>query len=235
MKKTSFKVLCALIALALALMCFASCGKDENSGDNGLTINVTDAQTVYNPQSSSGESEMSKIPEGAHPQVLFTMENGGTFTIELYPEYAPQTCENFLNLVNSGFYSGKTFHRVIKDFMAQGGMPDESEFGSVKNIYGEFRANGFEQNTLKHTRGVVSMARATSPNSASTQFFICYSDAGCAHLDGYYAAFGKVIDGMETVDAFLDVERTMDANGSLSAPVTPIVIASAKQIENAND
>ena len=151
------------------------------------------------------------------------MENGETFTMELYPEYAPRSVDNFVSLVKEGFYDGLTFHRVIDNFMAQGGM---SQTADVPSIYGEFASNGFSQNTLKHTRGVVSMARTDFPDSASSQFFICYND--CPWLDGNYAAFGKVTEGMETVDAFLEIERTGREN---SEPVTPIVIESAKLVE----
>lgn len=163
--------------------------------------------------------------------VKFTMENGGEFIIELYPEYAPETCENFINLVSEGFYDGLTFHRVIDDFMAQGGDPEGTGLGgSDKKIKGEFINNGFKQNTLSHTRGIVSMARSKDKNSASSQFFICYVDA--TYLDGDYAAFGKVIEGMDTVDAFLDVERGLDADGYYSVPLTPIVIEKAEVISD---
>ena len=141
------------------------------------------------------------------------MENGGSFVIELMPEYAPKTAENFKNLVEEGFYNGLIFHRVIDGFMAQGGDPTGTGMGGSKeNIYGEFAGNGFPQNTLSHQRGVISMARSANPNSASSQFFICYDDA--SFLDGQYAAFGKVIEGMETVDAFLDVKRVGPEGGT---------------------
>lgn len=161
-------------------------------------------------------------------KIKFTMENGGEFTVELCPEQAPITCENFLKLVKSGFYNGLTFHRVIDGFMAQGGDPEGTGCGgSDENIKGEFRMNGVN-NTLSHTRGVISMARSQNPNSASSQFFICYGD--CTFLDGQYAAFGKVTDGMETVDDFLKIERRMSFGGERSTPVTPIVIKTAEVI-----
>ncbi|MCQ2471964.1 MAG: peptidylprolyl isomerase [Clostridia bacterium] len=160
-----------------------------------------------------------------HPQVRVTMENGDNFVIELYPEYAPETCANFLNLVNEGFYDGLTFHRIVDGFMAQGGSADGRGIkGSDRKIKGEFAENGFDQNTLSHERGVISMAR-TSDNydSASSQFFICYDDA--KFLDGSYAAFGKVVEGMEVVDAFTEVERTYNKiDAEPSVPVKPIVI-----------
>lgn len=154
--------------------------------------------------------------------IKVTMENGESFVIELCPEQAPITCENFLRLVKSGFYNGLTFHRVIDGFMAQGGDPEGTGCGgSDENIKGEFRMNGVN-NTLSHTRGVISMARSQNPNSASSQFFICYGD--CTFLDGQYAAFGKVIEGMQTVDNFLKIDRRMSFGGERSTPVEPIVM-----------
>ena len=131
------------------------------------------------------------------------MENGGKIELELCPEAAPKTVENFLKLVGEGFYDGLIFHRVIPGFMIQGGDPQGTGMGGAKeNIVGEFRANGHD-NPLKHTRGVISMARAFNPNSASSQFFIMHADA--PHLDGQYAAFGKVVSGMETVDEIASI------------------------------
>ncbi len=163
-------------------------------------------------------------------KVLFTMENGDTFTVELYPKYAPETVKNFKELVDDGFYDGLTFHRVVEGFMAQGGSPNGDGTGdSGKTIKGEFAQNGFSQNTLSHQRGVISMARTNEPDSASSGFFICYDDA--SFLDGQYAAFGKVIEGMETIDKFLEVERTQNELGEIATPVTPIRIKSAKIIQ----
>ena len=132
------------------------------------------------------------------------MENGDKATVELYPEYAPETVDNFIKLVKEGFYDGLTFHRVISGFMVQGGDPEGTGMGgSNETVRGEFAANGYPQNTLKHERGVISMARAMNPNSASSQFFIMHKD--CPHLDGQYAAFGKVIEGIEAVDTIANV------------------------------
>ena len=136
--------------------------------------------------------------------IRITMENGKTMTAELYPEIAPQTVENFIDLINEHFFDGLIFHRVIKGFMIQGGDPSGTGMGgSKKTIKGEFESNGF-RNDLKHTRGVLSMARTMNPDSASSQFFIMHQDA--PHLDGQYAAFGKVIDGIETVDEIAGVK-----------------------------
>ena len=130
--------------------------------------------------------------------VTIQMENGKEIKIELYPQIAPITVENFISLVKDGFYDVLTFHRVIPGFMIQGGCPDGTGMGGPGHtIKGEFLSNGVE-NTLRHTRGVLSMARANNPDSAGSQFFIMHADA--PHLDGQYAAFGKVVEGMEAVD-----------------------------------
>lgn len=130
--------------------------------------------------------------------VVIEMENGKKIKIELYPDIAPITCENFEKLVKSGFYDGLTFHRVIPGFMIQGGCPKGNGTGGPGwNIKGEFSSNGVK-NDLRHTRGVISMARSMMPDSAGSQFFIMHEDA--PHLDGQYAAFGKVIEGIEVVD-----------------------------------
>ena len=135
-----------------------------------------------------------------NPIVKFEMEKGGTITAELYPEIAPNTVANFVNLVESGFYDGLIFHRVIPGFMIQGGDPQGTGMGGPGyRIKGEFKHNGFSQNNLKHDRGVLSMARSMMPDTAGSQFFIMHDKA--PHLDGEYAAFGKVIEGMEVVDA----------------------------------
>lgn len=150
--------------------------------------------------------------------------NDKQFVITLYPEYAPITCENFENLVKDGFYDGIVFHRVIEGFMAQGGDPTGTGMGgSDKNIKGEFKENGVD-NQLSHTRGVVSMARSNDPDSASSQFFICYTDDSIPYLDGKYAAFGKVTEGMEVVDNFIKVGLDMSSMGELSVPKSPIVM-----------
>ena len=135
--------------------------------------------------------------------VVIEMENGGIIEIELNSEAAPKTVKNFEKLVGEGFYDGLIVHRVIPGFMIQGGDPQGTGMGGAdEKIVGEFRANGFN-NPLKHTRGVISMARAYNPNSASSQFFIMHADA--PHLDGQYAAFGKVVSGMEVVDEIASI------------------------------
>ena len=139
----------------------------------------------------------------SNPIVTFEMENGGIMKAELYPDVAPNTVNNFISLVSKGFYDGLIFHRVIPGFMIQGGDPNGNGMGGPNySIYGEFKSNGFN-NTLLHTRGVLSMARSMMPNSAGSQFFVMHEDA--PHLDGQYAAFGKVIEGIEVVDQICDV------------------------------
>ena len=149
--------------------------------------------------------------------VVITMDNGKKMEIELYPEIAPETCANFEKLVKDGFYNGLTFHRVIKGFMIQGGCPKGNGMGGPGwTIKGEFAANG-HKNDLKHTKGVLSMARTMDPNSAGSQFFIMHEAA--PHLDGQYAAFGKVVSGLDVVDEIANV-RT----GWADKPSQPVVM-----------
>ena len=152
-----------------------------------------------------------------------------TIVITLYPEVAPITCENFENLVNEGFYNGVGFHRVIDDFVAQGGDPTGTGMGgSATRIKGEFEANGVK-NDLSHQRGIVSMARSQDMDSASSQFFICYTDCS-GDLDGKYAAFGEVTYGMEVVDNFLKVERVISGGKKPSDPTSPITMEKVAMI-----
>lgn len=139
-----------------------------------------------------------------NPIVNILMESGKTIKVELYPEIAPNTVNNFISLVNKGFYNNLIFHRVIEGFMIQGGCPKGIGIGDAGyKIKGEFSSNGFVNN-LKHERGVISMARAANPDSASSQFFIMHKDSN--HLDGQYASFGKVIEGIEEVDRIAKVK-----------------------------
>ncbi|MGN1408802.1 MAG: peptidylprolyl isomerase [Eubacteriales bacterium] len=157
--------------------------------------------------------------------VQIEMENGGIIKLELYPEAAPITVENFVNLAKDGFYDGLIFHRVIKDFMIQGGDPEGTGMGgSDTKIKGEFSQNGWN-NPISHKRGVISMARSRSMDSASSQFFICHADS--TYLDGQYAAFGKVTEGMDVVDEIASVET--DKN---DRPVEDVVIKSITVIED---
>ena len=175
-----------------------------------------------NKKSSSSKAEASSVE----------VDESKSFTVALYPEYAPSTCENFENLVKSGFYDGLTFHRVVKGFMAQGGgFTEKGAYKQASNINGEFSANGFTKNTLNHKRGTVSMARATNMNSASSEFFIVYNDKH-SYLDGQYAGFGQVTKGMEVIDDFLTVGLSYDARGEKSVPNKTILILKAEMIED---
>ncbi|HIX06526.1 MAG TPA: peptidylprolyl isomerase [Candidatus Fournierella pullicola] len=156
--------------------------------------------------------------------VRITMQDGGVIDLELDAQAAPITVENFLKLVGEGFYDGLTFHRVIPGFMIQGGCPEGTGMGGPGwHIKGEFARNGVP-NPIKHTRGVISMARAMDPNSAGSQFFIMHEDA--PHLDGGYAAFGHVVAGMDVVDRIADVAT--DYNDK---PLTPVVMESVRVVE----
>lgn len=153
----------------------------------------------------------------ANPIVRITMDSGKVIRLELYPETAPITVENFLDLVKKGFYNGLTFHRIISGFMIQGGDPDGNGMGGPgHSIKGEFKSNGVD-NPLKHEKGVISMARSMDPNSAGSQFFIMHEAA--PHLDGQYAAFGKVIEGLDVVDEIASVET-----GFQDAPVDKVIM-----------
>ncbi len=143
-----------------------------------------------------------------NPEVTMIMDDEREMKIELYPEKAPNTVNNFIYLIKKGYYDDLIFHRVINGFMIQGGCPDGTGIGDPGYcIKGEFSTNGFENN-LKHKRGVISMARTQDPDSAGSQFFIMHQDS--SHLDGKYAAFGKVIEGMDTVDMIADVDTDMN-------------------------
>ena len=154
-----------------------------------------------------------------NPIVTITMKNGDVIKAELYPDIAPQSVYNFISLIGKGFYNGLIFHRVIKGFMIQGGCPEGTGMGGPGySIRGEFNSNGFENN-LKHTEGVLSMARSMFPDSAGSQFFIMHKNS--PHLDGDYAAFGKVIEGMENVNKI--AETATDYN---DRPIEEQMIAS---------
>lgn len=152
------------------------------------------------------ERERKEENNMANPVVTFEMEDGSIMKAELYPEIAPNTVNNFIALVQDGYYDGLIFHRVIRGFMIQGGCPKGTGTGGPGySIAGEFSANGF-QNDLKHTEGVLSMARTMAPNSAGSQFFIMHKDS--PHLDGQYAAFGKIIEGMDVVNQIAETPTT---------------------------
>ena len=164
--------------------------------------------------------------------VQFTMADGATFVVELYPDKAPETVANFKSLVSEGFYDGLTFHRIYAGFMIQGGCPKGNGSGnSGKFITGEFAANpNFDgDNDISHKRGVISMARSTPYDSASSQFFIMHADN--SGLDGLYAAFGRVVRGMDVIDTLATVETTYNYRGEKSVPLNPPVIQRVELID----
>ena len=164
-----------------------------------------------------------------NPIIKINVRNYGTMTAELYPEMAPLTVANFIKLAEENFFEGLIFHRVIRGFMIQGGgFNAEMEQKETDAIRGEFRANGFAQNTLKHTRGVLSMARTSMPNSASSQFFVMHMDA--PHLDGQYAGFGKVTDGLDVLDAIANTETGNYGWYMQDVPVDAIIIDSIEVV-----
>ncbi|THG89727.1 peptidyl-prolyl cis-trans isomerase [Alkalihalobacillus alcalophilus ATCC 27647 = CGMCC 1.3604] len=190
------------LAACMLMMFVTACGQAENNHEGEQVT-------------GDGNEEVSTVvPEGQQPIVTMEMENGGEVVIELYPDVAPKTVDNFVSLVQDGFYDGLTFHRIIPGFMIQGGDPDGNGTGGPGHtVEGEFESNGFE-NDLKHDPGVISMARSQHPDSAGSQFFIMVETS--PHLDGDYAGFGKVTDGMDVVNEIVAVEtdsRDMPVQG----------------------
>ena len=165
-----------------------------------------------------------------NPVIKITVRDFGTMTAELYPEKAPKTVANFVRLAEENFFEGLIFHRVIKGFMIQGGgYTEDMQDRETDAIRGEFKANGFMQNDLKHTRGVLSMARTSDPDSASSQFFVMHKDA--PHLDAQYAGFGKVIEGLEVVDAIASVKTGRLGYYMADVPRESVVIESIRVVE----
>ncbi len=174
---------------------------------------------------SCAKKEEEKVEDNnklvSNTSVVIDVKDYGSIEVELYDNLAPITVKNFVELVNDGFYDGLTFHRIMEGFMIQGGDPNgDGTGGSSKTIKGEFKANGVE-NDLEHTRGVISMARANDYNSASSQFFIVQEDS--PHLDGQYAAFGKVVNGMDIVDKIAEQAVPTDNNGTIPKDAQPII------------
>ncbi|AGX45033.1 peptidylprolyl isomerase [Clostridium saccharobutylicum] len=194
------------VVVIMSSLVLVGCG-NKNTQSQGDSTSVTD------------ESSDSKTGNENLPVVTITVENYGVIQAELYPEIAPNTVNNFINLVKKGFYDNLTFHRIIKGFMIQGGDPKgDGTGGPGYSIEGEFTSNGFA-NSLKHTKGVLSMARTQDPNSAGSQFFIMTGDA--PNLDGQYAAFGKVTSGLDVLEKIQSVKTK-----SNDAPIDKVVIKS---------
>lgn len=199
-----------LITILMSSLVLIGCGNVKSSNNKEI-----DSTSQTSEKSETNTSEESKNL----PVATITVDGYGIIEAELYPEIAPNTVNNFIYLANKGFYNNLKFHRVIKDFMIQGGDPKGNGTGGPGySIEGEFTSNGFA-NSLKHTKGVLSMARAQDPDSAGSQFFIMSGDA--PNLDGEYAAFGKVISGLDVVDKIQNVETN-----SADAPKKDVVITS---------
>lgn len=190
-----------ILLVVLMLVMFTACG----SG-------ASDSAGTYNPPAL--DTELTYYAD-------IDIADYGLITVELDQTAAPVTCANFVELAESGFYDGLTFHRIMADFMMQGGDPSgNGTGGSENNIVGEFSSNGYE-NELSHKRGVISMARSNDPNSASSQFFICHADSD--FLDGEYAAFGVVTNGLDVVDAVCTKAEPTDGNGTIPPEAQPVI------------
>lgn len=210
-RRTSIAVLAMLLVVLLIV---AGCGKRDNSGNNDAS-SAASQPAATNQEGAAATSTLDT--SGDNPIVTIEMDSGKTIKIELYPKVAPNTVNNFISLVKKGFYDGTIFHRVIPGFMIQGGDPDGTGMGGPGySIEGEFTNNGFK-NDLKHSRGVISMARTNDPDSAGSQFFIMVKDS--PFLDGQYASFGKVIEGIEVAD-----EIVSTPTGAQDRPKTPQVM-----------
>ncbi len=218
MKRNKMKKLFAVAMAAAMVFTMAACG------GNGETTNSTDTNDTAN------SSVDANIPGTYTPELLdeaktyyadIDIADYGKITVKLNQAEAPVSCANFVALANDGFYNGLTFHRIMADFMMQGGDPEGNGMGgSENNIVGEFAQNGYENN-ISHKRGVISMARANDPNSASSQFFICHADS--TFLDGQYAAFGEVTEGLDVVDAVCEKAQPTDNNGTIPAEEQPVM------------
>lgn len=211
-KEKTTKIIITLVLLSLitvGLIWFVLEGENDNNQKNGIFNWFTSSSNQEQQNKESGEKvvSVSKYSEvEKNPVVTMETMSGDIVKIELYPKIAPTTVENFISLISKGFYDGLTFHRLIPDFMAQGGDPSgDGTGGPDYSIYGEFSENGFK-NDLKHDIGVISMARANDPDSAGSQFFIVTNEQSYLSLDGKYAGFGKVIEGMDVVYEIVNTE-----------------------------
>lgn len=252
---TKKRLICLVLALAVALSCavLAGCGtksevKGINTNTSKATTSATEAATQAVATTSASSSDYNYTPDtddkkdykpielegykkpytGSSRTVEIDVKDYGKIKLVLDPKYAPISVQNFLNLINEGFYDGLTFHRIMSGFMIQGGDPQGTGMGgSDQTIKGEFLSNGVE-NPMSHKRGVISMARSQALDSASSQFFIVHQDS--TFLDGNYAAFGMVTEGMEVVDEIATKAQPTDSNGTIPAANQP-VITSIKIVE----
>ncbi len=219
------KKICAILAIALATTTvLIGCGKQGQGSDPAPggqpQRGETESGQLASSQSASQESGQDELLSGKH-HVKINIKDMGTIEVELDADQAPITVTNFVNLAKDGFYDGLTFHRIMDGFMMQGGDPNgDGSGGSAQEIKGEFSANGVD-NTLSHTRGAISMARTKIPDSASSQFFIMHQDG--TYLDGQYACFGYVTDGMDIVDDICENAVVTDGNGTVPAENQPVI------------
>lgn len=203
-----------LSLFAVLLIAVAGCGTKSTANSDQTGNSQIPTGTKQNSATTTPSGTGNVDPNASHPVVTIELDSGKKIKLELYPEIAPNTVNNFIALVKKGFYNGTTFHRVIPSFMIQGGDPNGNGSGGPSySIKGEFKTNGVENN-LKHTTGVLSMARTSDPDSAGSQFFIMV--AAAPNLDGQYAAFGKVISGMDVVNDIVNLPR--DANDKPNTP-----------------
>jgi peptidyl-prolyl cis-trans isomerase B (cyclophilin B) len=203
------KISLLMALLTLTGMLVTGCSPKTTGEDPPQEESATQSEIEAETNTEEQSAELTGVPdpEKAHPVVSISIQDFGQVQLELYPEVAPNTVNNFISLAKSGFYDGLTFHRVINGFMIQGGDPDgKGTGGPGYSIAGEFSDNGFENN-LKHTPGVISMARSNNPDSAGSQFFIMHKSS--PHLDGAYAAFGQVTEGLDIIDKIAKVKTGM--------------------------
>ncbi len=213
MTKNRMKKLFAVVMVAVMVFATTACGggneTTSGTGDSSADANIPG---TYTPE---------LLDESLTYYADIDIKDYGKITVKLNQSEAPVTCANFVALAEDGFYDGLTFHRIMADFMMQGGDPEGTGMGgSENNIVGEFAQNGYENN-ISHKRGVISMARANDPNSASSQFFICHADSD--FLDGQYAAFGEVTEGLDVVDAVCEKAQPTDNNGTIPAEEQPVM------------
>lgn len=215
-RNSDFIAICIIVAaLIVCLVVWKIADKPSTSYTTDTSGNQN--STISSVDSNANQEQLLDTALTYYADIA--VEDYGTITVKLDQSNAPITCANFVNLANQKFYDGLTFHRIITDFMIQGGDPlGNGTGGSDKNIKGEFSANGYN-NPLKHTRGAISMARSGDPNSASSQFFIVHKDS--PHLDGSYAVFGYVTEGIEIVDKICKDSNPVDNNGTILANEQP--------------
>ena len=207
-------------AVLVCAMLLALCGCNYVFTTSGTTAGPTTTAPATVPTTQAEQPKMELDPDLKY-YVDIDIKDYGKITILLEQDDAPITCANFVELAQSGFYDGLTFHRIMANFMMQGGCPNGDGFGgSGENIFGEFYINGFN-NPLSHTRGAISMARSNPYNSASSQFFIVHEDS--TFLDGAYAVFGYVTEGLEVVDAVCNAAQPIDGNGSIAKDAQPVI------------